>query len=274
MPRKRKPAKEDDRKKTVVHTKRKEVVDDEGWTHVVDAPNRKARAEGLKATPLLHGGDFVRDGVSYLTRTIEELKQEFEHWKKQWEASPANSELRTLLEESKERRKIENVVFLGMGSLQNSRREGRRASATQLAALQTIISILGSEGKELEVVLQDPQFTELDGEFLGSLGYKVVQDPGAFKEVKEGTLVYAVHCYVDVYKAISEGPRPAVLIGTDVDNFGRFESSEKLEGITKALEEMVEGCEVLDFPQVRHDFSDTKIYWRKTSTSTLEPTKP
>ncbi|KAN0089012.1 hypothetical protein V8E51_019272 [Hyaloscypha variabilis] len=274
MPRKKKPSKEDEKKKTVVHTKRKEVLDDEGWTHVIDAPNRKAKAEGLKATPLLHGGDFVRDGVSYITRSMEELKQEFEHWKKQWDNSTASSELNTLLEERKERRTIENVVFLGMGSLQNSRREGRRASATQLAALQTLISILGTEGMELEVVLQDPQFTELDKEFLGGLGYKVVQDPEGFKEVKEGTLVYAIHCYVDVYRAISEGPRPSLLIGTDVGNFARFESFEENEGVAKALEEMVEACEVLEFPQVRHDFSDTKIYWRKTTTSTIEAAKP
>jgi hypothetical protein len=226
MPRKKKPttaAKEDEKKKTVVHTKRKEILDEEGWTHVVDAPNRKGKAEGLTSTPLLHGGDFVRDGVSYITRTLEELKQEFEHWKKQWEASPACAELQTLLAdgEKAEWRKIDNVVFLGMASLQNSRREGRRASATQLAALQTVIHILG---EEVEVVLQDPQFTELDKEFLGGLGYKVVQDPEAFKQVKEKTLVYAVHCYVDVYKSISEGPRPAGLIGTDIGNFGRFES--------------------------------------------------
>lgn len=31
----------------------------------------------------------------------------------------------------------------------------------------------------------------------------------------------------------------------------------------KCLGKLVEGCDVLDFPQVRHDFSDTKIYWRK-----------
>jgi len=28
---------------------------------------------------------------------------------------------------------------------------------------------------------------------------------------------------------------------------------------------MVKDCEEIDFPQIRHDFSDTKIYWRKTS---------
>src|SRR4051812_26250991 len=39
--------------------------------------------------------------------------------------------------------------------------------------------------------------------------------------------------------------------------------SEKAEEISRALREMVEGCEEIEFPQVRHDFSDTKIYWRK-----------
>lgn len=228
MPRKKKPstttANEAEKKRTVVHTKRKEITDDEGWTHVIDSPNRRGKVEGLKGTPLRHGGDFVRDGVSYITRTLEEVQQEFEHWKKQWEASSACSELQTLLPDREEakRERTSNVVFLGMGSLQNTRREGRRASATQLAALQTIISVLGKE--RMDVVLQDPQFTELDEQFLGSFGYKVVQDPEAFRQVNEGTLVYAIHCYIDVYKTVSEGTRPACLIGTDFGNFGRFES--------------------------------------------------
>lgn len=39
--------------------------------------------------------------------------------------------------------------------------------------------------------------------------------------------------------------------------------SESADAIQAQLEAMVSGCEVLDFPQVRHDFSDTKIYWRR-----------
>lgn len=30
----------------------------------------------------------------------------------------------------------------------------------------------------------------------------------------------------------------------------------------KEIEELVEGCEHTEFPQLRHDFSDTLIYWR------------
>ena len=43
--------------------------------------------------------------------------------------------------------------------------------------------------------------------------------------------------------------------------------SESTEGVARSLEEMVRGCETIDFPQVRNDFSDTKIYWRKVGES-------
>jgi hypothetical protein len=36
-----------------------------------------------------------------------------------------------------------------------------------------------------------------------------------------------------------------------------------MSAIAKGLEDMVENCDALDFPQIRQDFSDTKIYWRR-----------
>lgn len=38
--------------------------------------------------------------------------------------------------------------------------------------------------------------------------------------------------------------------------------SETMDSIANSLDDMVKDCEVIEFPQVRHDFSDTKIYWR------------
>lgn len=237
----------------LVHTKRRQVEDTDGWTHIIDTPKTK------KVTPkpaAFHGGDFELNGVSYINRTLEEMADEFSHFKRAWEERPACQDLKSKLQDLKT---VENVVILGLGSLQTSRREGRRASATQLAALQTILDVLSPE-KALSVTIQDPQYTEIDKEFLRSLGYEVVDDPEAFKSITTGSLVYAIHCYGPVYKSISEGPRPKVLVGTEIENFGRMGTDEELKGV---LEEMVKDCELLDFPQVRHDFSDTKIYWRK-----------
>lgn len=249
----RKPARAtapDDKKSDYVHTKRRQVEYDDGWTLIVDSPKKNK----VPVTTAFHGGDFEINGVGYVTRTLEEMKADSAHWKKAWEESDACRELKEKLEGMD---KIENAVVLGLGSLQSSRREGRRASATQLAALQTIVEVLGGG----EVVLQDPQYTDLDKEFLMEMGYKIVDDPGAFAEIGLKSLIYAIHCYGPVYKSISDGPKPRILIGTDVENFGRFDRFNS--GIKDSLEELVKGCDVLDFPQIRHDFSDTKIYWRK-----------
>jgi hypothetical protein len=216
--------KRDEKKPILVHTKRKEVEDEEGWTHIVDTPRtRSATLKSKTNVSALHARDFEINGVSYINRTLEELKTDYEYWKQAWEESEPCKDLREKIAAGRKgKRAVNNVVLLGLGSLQSSRREGRRASATQLAALQTIVQTLAGDLKK--VVAQDPQFTDLDKEFLTSLGYGVAEDPEAFKEIKEGTLVYAIHCYAKVYKAISEAPRPALLIGTDVGNFGRFDT--------------------------------------------------
>lgn len=50
----------------------------------------------------------------------------------------------------------------------------------------------------------------------------MVDDPLAFAHITEKSLVYAIHCYAQTYKSVSEGPRPALMIGTDVENFAKF----------------------------------------------------
>ncbi|CZT12426.1 uncharacterized protein RAG0_16243 [Rhynchosporium agropyri] len=254
----------------IVHTKRKEIEGEDGWIHIVDKP-RSFQPDASAKKHILQGGDFEVKGVSYVHRTLVEMKEDFEHWKRSWEDRPTCEILKDKLKEVEMDRKISNVVVLGLGSLQSARREGRRSSATQLAALQSIVDGLQNKS-EIQVVFQDPQFTVLDKEFLVSLGYTVVKDPQAFAEVGEGSLVYAIHCYADVYKAVAERPKPAVLIGTDIGNFARFDASE--DTMAKELEKMVDGYEAIEFPQLRHDFSDTKIYLRPTSKGESELQTP
>ncbi|KAF8852350.1 hypothetical protein BDZ45DRAFT_558288, partial [Acephala macrosclerotiorum] len=198
-------------------TKRRQIEDTDGWTHIIDTPKTKRVAP---KTPAFHGGDFELNSVSYINRTLEEMKDEFEHFKRAWEERPACESLKGHF---KDMGKVDSVVVLGLGSLQASRREGRRASATQLAALHTMLDVLQSADENtIPVTIQDPQYTDTDKSFLESLGYKVVEDPEAFKLITTGSLVYAIHCYGPVYKSISEGRRPRVLVGTDIENFGRL----------------------------------------------------
>ncbi|KAF4627285.1 hypothetical protein G7Y89_g10870 [Cudoniella acicularis] len=256
-----------EQKKVIVPTKRMEVVDDDGWTHVVDAPTRRSpvsKHNGAQEN-LQHGGDFTVNGVAFVKRTLQEMQDELGYWRKNWEKSTAPEQLKVLLNKKKGdgSKKISNVVVLGLGSLQIARLEGRRASHTQFAALETVVSILAGEEK-IHIVFQDPIYTDMDKQLLCHLGHQVVEDPAGFESIGEDTLVYAIHCYGDVYRKVAEGIKPAILICTDLDNFGKFNLSETTEEATKVFEDIVDGCEKIDFPQLRYDFSDTKIYLRQT----------
>lgn len=163
---------------TIVYTKRQEIQDDDGWTHVVDTPRKRRSTLTKAANGGLHTGDFEIDGVGYVNRTLEEMGKEYDFWKKSWEAEAACGKLIESLGEVKQttsqigpgiteqpqdqlaqdskvtsqivdatstgkRVRVDNVVVLGLGSLQSARREGRRATMTQLAALQTMVQQLG-----------------------------------------------------------------------------------------------------------------------------------
>jgi hypothetical protein len=117
-----------------LHTKRIQIEDEEGWTHVIDSP-RKTKVVNEKEKWLV--GDFERAGVQYVSRTMDEYSKDLCFYTKAWE----DAELKGKLE--KVEVEVKRVVCLGLGSLQSARREGRRASWTQLVALRSIIEVLG-----------------------------------------------------------------------------------------------------------------------------------
>lgn len=250
--------------------KRKEVLDTEGWTHLIDKPRKTLQAQKISAAgSSLQIGDFEINGISYLNRTLEEVKKEFYLWQKQWEGSSSCADLKKKIINLKETSKIFEIndfVVLGIGSLLSARREARRCSATQLAAVLTILQVVN---KAVPVFVQDPQYLELDEEFISSLGWTTVRDPKAFRLIGESSLVFAIHCYWEIYHAIIKASKPSVLIGTKMDNFEKFDttSSEELSNKMEIIKRMVEDYQEIDFPQLRHDFSDTVIYWRQSSTN-------
>lgn len=132
--------------KRIQHTKRQEIEDDEGWTHVVDTPSTRRRAVDIEKVlkgQAGGGGDFELNGVAYVNRTVEELARDLEYYTRKWEESDACKGLEEVLKVREGKVLIGDVVALGLGSLMIARREHRRASFTQLAALRTIMKAFG-----------------------------------------------------------------------------------------------------------------------------------
>lgn len=90
------------------------------------------------------GGDFLQNGAAYINRSVEEMKGDLEYYTKQY---VEEGKVRELAERMRIdfgiEGKVENVVCLGLGSLQNARREARRGSWVQLVALRILVEVLG-----------------------------------------------------------------------------------------------------------------------------------
>jgi hypothetical protein len=74
--------------------------------------------------------------------------------------------------------------------------------------------------QDIKVTFQDPAFTDLDIAFLNTLDFAVRTDPDAFELITEKTLVYAIHCYADVYEKVARRGGGKVIVCTDVEKFG------------------------------------------------------
>lgn len=124
------------------HTKRQQILGEDGWTHVVNALPRNGRSK--QKAPSVQGGILESNGLD-IARRFDEVKRDYEHHKQAWEKTEACKQLRSKLEARREKVGIKNVVCLGSGSFQGAHRDRRRATYTQLAALQTMVEVLGEK---------------------------------------------------------------------------------------------------------------------------------
>jgi SRR1 protein len=96
------------------------------------------------------------------------------------------------------------------------------------------------------------------------MGHIVIDDPGAFAHIGEGSLVFAIHCSSSLYAKISEGVRPAIVVCNDIQKI-LFNEPQ----FQDVLEPLVQRCEEIAFPQLRTYFNDTVIYWRRSGDKAL-----
>jgi hypothetical protein len=64
----------------------------------------------------------------------------------------------------------------------------------------------------IECFAQDPAYTTLDKRILKEAGFAVVDDPGAFLEVHERSVVISVNSNIPVRQIVADLPRPSMVI--------------------------------------------------------------
>ncbi len=256
--------------------KRQIIEDSDGWAHVIGGrTQKKGNSKASLKTALKAGGDFSIGSYQYTRKTLEEIREQYAVRKEAWRKSEAAGKLeQSALKLGLDN--VENVVVLGLGTFQAHEEQFSRSCMTQLAALYTILEGIGKtdasaastpsptsmEKKEIQIIQQDPAFTPLDTSFLASLNHTVVDDPEAYSHIGPYTLVYAIHCYPEIYDNIRAlGKTPGWLIGNALK--GKDDGNSLTVGYPRIQELYEEMEERGVMPGYGNCFAETVVYARK-----------
>ncbi|KAL8897270.1 MAG: hypothetical protein Q9207_007302, partial [Kuettlingeria erythrocarpa] len=153
---------------------------------------------------------FVEVNVgAYIPRTLRTIQDEFLYSQAVWAAaSETMFLLRDQLSVIARNLPITRVVGFAIGSFQAISPINRYRSQFQTAALRTIVECLEKSQNvssgSIECFMQDPMLTELDIDFLATLGIEAINDPGGFLAVDANTLVYATGADDFIYSKLSQ----------------------------------------------------------------------
>jgi len=201
------------RKKKIAQNKRRQVIDEDGWTrvttsHTLAPPALLANNQLGQDQQTLHfkwgiGDRFVTieswlhsPHKTHPEVSLEKMQARYRILEAKWLASPSYAALRTAL--SKERvvqgqqRPLKNCVIFGSGSFSAANLGREDVSFYQLAAFKSAIDLIEQvQGHLPDAHAQEPYYTELDVEFLGTLGISTVSHPGGFELIDEHAFAYS-----------------------------------------------------------------------------------
>ena len=158
----------------------------------------------------------VRTSESDINPSRQETESILNHSRQAWEASEPCRQLRETLAMATAPRNITKVVGFACGSLAAQDPQDRQAvrSATQHALLLTIQDILREPGRQAQIpcFVQDPGYTAVDKDVLGTSGITVLDDPMGFVEVDDESVLVSIHPNCPVKEIVHDLAKPALII--------------------------------------------------------------
>jgi len=159
---------------------------------------------------------FTKELVSTASaQPREEVEKFFKTIRQTWDASEPCKQLRSTLASTKTPFEISKIVGFACASIVYSHQElWVHRSAFQHALILTLRDVFGQTGNPGRIICyaQDPAYTEIDKSVLEGSGITVLDDPKAFLEVDDSTVVISCGANVPVKQIISDIARPAIMI--------------------------------------------------------------
>ncbi|KAG7008462.1 hypothetical protein G7Y79_00005g016030 [Physcia stellaris] len=222
------------RKKLRGPKKRLEFTDDSGWTHVTKGTLKQKHA--LQYAPSSTGHEILSPTAIPRGLNIQDVSTSFEKHMRIWKDSSCLQRLRVIFQNSvlASNTSITNCVCLGLGSFTGGKFP--ETSFFELAALVTILDILGEKHEIKQVYVQDPVFNSLDEAFLSNLGYDIVSTPEGFANIDESTFLFAPHLEWPVYFTALQNVSPSLCIGNNMQEYLGSPSRRRLRKLEMCFE--------------------------------------
>ncbi|KAK4151846.1 hypothetical protein C8A00DRAFT_16789, partial [Chaetomidium leptoderma] len=125
----------------------------------------------------------------------------------------------------------------------------------------------GDGTRDIKCYAQDPVYTLVDEQILYEAGFTVVDDPRAFLEVDEASVVIAISPDIPVRQIVADIARPTIMIWDKVTVLDRDIAwhvyFSLTDPVSSRVEQMMEEYIELPFPAEDKYFDDVVMYVRK-----------
>ncbi|KAE8141823.1 hypothetical protein BDV38DRAFT_268116 [Aspergillus pseudotamarii] len=156
-------------------------------------------------------------GFRYAVDSTETIKNSFTACIQTWEASQSYAQLQKMVESRESFPPITKIVALALGSMQpRSMGNWDHRSEFQHALALTLRDLVGKRqggtSGNVQCYAQDPAYTDTDKSILKKYDINILEDPDAFVEIDDSTIVVTFAPDVPVRQIVADIARPAMMI--------------------------------------------------------------
>ncbi|KAJ5690103.1 hypothetical protein N7462_004495 [Penicillium macrosclerotiorum] len=222
---------------------------------------------------LAHPSISMRSGTKELyeprPRPVRaDVAKAFEGHAQKWRESEMCLKLEQILTKAAAAHEITKVVGLALGTISYMDNEYPR-SAVQHALLLTLRDWLTAKGgradQDVPCFAQDPIYKSMDKAILREHGVEVVNDPRAWLEIDDTSIVFSCAPDVPVKEIVADIARPAVVIWEQVDHEDADQKGgeSRTDPSSPRVRAMMEGYAMFDFDADDTHFCNTVVYVRR-----------
>lgn len=177
------------------------------------------RTSPLRSLQIFHNCEKIVSSAIELAKDLtlpshDDLRTSFKEQIRVWQETEMCKRVTNILDSSVANHDIQKIVAVALGSISND--NGHR-SAFQHAFVLTLREWLRTREKSVPCYAQDPVYNTVDTVVLGEHGIEVIEDPRAWLEVDEKSILFSCAPNVPVKEIIADVTRPAAVVWERAD---------------------------------------------------------